>query len=182
MSSPATTPARAVHRLFDVAGRHALVTGAGRGIGRALAEGLLGAGVHVTLNGLHADSVEQTAAELREGVAAASGAEVRTQVFDVTDPAAVAAGVAEVVAVAPLDILVNNVGMQLRSPLADFPDEGWDKILAVNLTSAFLVGREVARTMIPRGRGRSSTSGRCSARSSGPASRPTPPPRAGSRC
>lgn len=75
--------------------------------------------------------------------------------FDVTRPDDVARGVAEAEELAgPLDILVNNAGMQFRRPLAEFPDEAWDRLLALNLTAPFLVGREVARRMLPRGHGK----------------------------
>jgi gluconate 5-dehydrogenase len=54
----------------------------------------------------------------------------------------------------PLDILVNNAGVQHRSPLLDFPDDAWRRVLETNLTSAFFVGRAVARGMVARGRGK----------------------------
>ena len=70
--------------------------------------------------------------------------------FDVTDADAVTAGVAEVEALAgPLDVLVNNVGIQHRAPLLEFPDAEWYRLLDTNLTSAFLVGREVAEGPSP---------------------------------
>ena len=62
-----------------------------------------------------------------------------------TDGRAVAAGVAAAQdAVGPLDVLVNNAGLQHRAPLEDFPEDAWRRLLDANLTSAFLVGREVA--------------------------------------
>jgi gluconate 5-dehydrogenase len=133
------------HPLFDVRGRTALVTGSTRGIGRALAGGLVEAGCSVVVHGRSSESVAAAAQELgAQGVA-----------FDVTDPGAVAGGVAEAASlVGPLDILVNNAGMQHREPLLEAPDELWRQMLDTNLTSALLVGREVARTMVPRGRGK----------------------------
>ncbi len=56
--------------------------------------------------------------------------------------------------VGPLDALVNNAGIQHRAPLLEFPDEAWRRLLDINLTGAFLVGREVARGMVGRGRGK----------------------------
>ena len=74
--------------------------------------------------------------------------------FDVTEPADVVAGVARAEELAgPLDALVNNAGMQFRQGLLEFPLEQWHRLLATNLTSAFLVGREVAARMVTRGRG-----------------------------
>jgi gluconate 5-dehydrogenase len=137
--------------LFDITGRVALVTGSGRGIGYALAKGLLGAGCSVALNDRDPEVLERARAQL----ATETGGDVHAMLFDVTDPGAVTEGVAAVEAEAgPIDILVNNAGMQYRSNLLEFPDDMWDKMLRTNLTSAFLVGREVARRMVPRGRGK----------------------------
>jgi gluconate 5-dehydrogenase len=75
--------------------------------------------------------------------------------FDVTDAAAVEAGVAQVEAeFGAIDILVNNAGMQLRAPFAEYPIEAWHLITTTNIDSVFLVGRAVAQRMIPRGRGK----------------------------
>ena len=75
--------------------------------------------------------------------------------FDVTDPAAVSAGIAWIEdAVGPIDICVNNAGMQRRAPFTELPVADWEALVATNVTSAFLVGQEVARRMQPRGRGR----------------------------
>ncbi|MFJ9909483.1 glucose 1-dehydrogenase [Streptomyces sp. NPDC101152] len=135
------------HPLFDISGRRALVTGSSRGIGLALARGLAEAGCTVVLNGRDADRLTKAAAELP--------GEVHTTVFDVTDGPAVAAGIADVEQrVGSLDILVNNAGMQLRAPLLEFTEADWHRVLDTNLTSAFLVGREAARYMTARGRGK----------------------------
>ncbi|MGW7419241.1 SDR family oxidoreductase [Streptomyces sp. NPDC054813] len=135
------------HPLFDISGRTALVTGSSRGIGLALARGLAEAGCTVVLNGRDADRLAKAASEVP--------GDVRTAVFDVTDGPSVAAGMADVEErVGPLDILVNNAGTQLRAPLLEFTDADWHRILNTNLTSAFLVGREAARYMTARGRGK----------------------------
>ncbi|MEU6550834.1 SDR family oxidoreductase [Streptomyces sp. NPDC046915] len=139
------------HPSFDITGRAALVTGSSRGIGKALAAGLLDAGCTVVLNGRDADALEKTRAEL----AAVHGDRVHAAAFDVTDPAAVTAGVARAEeAAGALSILVNNTGAQHRRPLLEFSDEDWHALLDTNLTSAFLVGREVARRMAARGHGK----------------------------
>jgi len=139
------------HPGFEVAGRTALVTGSSRGIGRVLAQGLAEAGCTVVLNGHDEHRLESARAEL----SARTGGSVHAVVFDVTDPEAVESGVAAVEdRVGPLDILVNNVGAQHRAPLLEFPDEHWYRLLDTNLTSAFLVGRAVARRMVPRGAGK----------------------------
>lgn len=137
--------------LFDIAGRRALITGSSRGIGRALAQGLATAGVEVILNGRNAVALDAAAQEIRES----TGATVHTAVFDVTNPAAVAAGIAVIEdTVGAIDICVNNAGMQRRAPFIEFTVEDWNELLATNVTSAFLVGREVARRMVPRGYGK----------------------------
>lgn len=137
--------------LFDVSGRLALVTGSTRGIGRALAEGLVRAGCDVAVNGRSAEAAERVAAEL----SALGPGTAHACAFDVTDSAAVDAAVAALEeGVAPIDVLVNNTGMQQRKPFTEFTDDEWQRLLDVNLTSAFTVARAVARRMVPRGRGK----------------------------
>ncbi len=140
-----------MHPGFDLSGRTALVTGSSRGIGRGLAQGLVEAGCTVVLNGHDAERLEAARAEM----AARNGAVVHAVAFDVTDPDAVESGIAAVEEqVGTLDILVNNVGAQHRAALVDFPDQDWYRLLDTNVTSAFLVGRSVARRMVPRGAGK----------------------------
>jgi gluconate 5-dehydrogenase len=96
------------------------------------------------------DRVAAAAAELR-----AEGLTVDVAPFDVTDEAAVDAAVARIeAAVAPIEILVNNAGMQLRRPLQEFSNADWHRLLETNVTSAFLVGRAVGRRMLERGGGK----------------------------
>ena len=136
-------------KLFDLGGRRVLVTGSSKGIGRGLAQGLAEHGAHVVLNARGADALETAAAEMR-----AAGHSVSTAPFDVTDAAAVEAAVAGIEAVGPLDGLINNAGMQFRTPLEDFPEDKWDDLFATNVKSVFLVGQAVAKRMIARGKGR----------------------------
>ena len=139
---------------FDLRGRRALVTGSSRGIGSALARGLVLAGCDVVVHGRDPDAV----AGVRDQLGAAAAV-----AFDVTDAEAVAVGVAEAeAAVGSLDVLVNNAGMQHRAPLLEFPEETWRRVLDVDLTSAFLVGRAVAAGWSLAARARSSTCCRCS--------------------
>jgi gluconate 5-dehydrogenase len=140
-----------IHPSFDISGRIALITGSSRGIGKALAQGLAEAGAVVVLNARNAETLTRTADQIRE----ATGAIVHERPFDVTDPASVAAGIADIEdTVGPLAICVNNAGMQKRAPIVDFTDDDWNALLATNITSAFLVGREAARRMTPRGAGK----------------------------
>jgi gluconate 5-dehydrogenase len=127
---------------FDLSGRTALVTGSTRGLGRAIAAGLAEAGARVAVNGRSAEAVGAVVRELPGAVGAP---------FDVTDESSVAAGVE---LAGPVDVLVNNVGMTVRKPLLEWSLEEWNRILEVNLTSAFLVARAVAPGMIERGGGK----------------------------
>jgi gluconate 5-dehydrogenase len=135
--------------LFDLTGRTALVTGSSLGIGFALARGLAAHGAAVIVNGRDAARAEAAAAAIRE-----AGGEVSVATFDVTEAAAVNAAIERIETERPIDILINNAGMQYRSPLEDFPDDKWDLLLRTNITSAYLVGKAVARRMIPRGAGK----------------------------
>ncbi|MDF1633182.1 SDR family oxidoreductase [Mycoplana sp. MJR14] len=136
--------------LFDLAGRRALVTGSGQGIGFAIAEGLAAHGASVLVNGRSAEKLAGAVRVLRD-----KGYSAQAAPFDVTDGAAAAQMVAVIEAeTGPIDILVNNAGMQFRAPLEDFPGEKWDELLRTNVSSVFHVSRAVARPMIARGRGK----------------------------
>ena len=126
--------------LFDLTDKVALVTGSTRGLGLALARALAEAGATVCVNGRTREGCE---AVLWDGAVAAP--------FDVTDETAVAAAVDRI---GRVDILVNNAGIQLRRPLEQVSLEEWERVLAVNLTSAFVVARAVAPQMIERGAGK----------------------------
>ncbi|WP_029008976.1 SDR family oxidoreductase [Azospirillum halopraeferens] len=136
--------------LFDLRGRTALVTGSSRGLGNAMARGLAEAGAAVVLNGSDPERLAAAAADLR-----AAGHDACEACFDVTDEAAITAAFRrlDTTGVA-VDILVNNAGIQLRRPMVELATEDWRRVLEINLTSAFVIGREAARRMIPRGRGK----------------------------
>jgi len=137
---------------FDLTGKLALVTGSRRGIGLAIARAYLAAGARVVLNSPDADRLEPVAAELR---ALAAPGNVLTSAFDVTDESAVEAAVAALTAEHGCpDVLVNNAGIQLRGALTDIPLADWKRVVDVDLTSAFIVGRTVARGMVARGSGK----------------------------
>ncbi|MFM7442954.1 MAG: SDR family oxidoreductase [Tabrizicola sp.] len=134
------------HRLFDLTGKRALITGSSQGIGFALAQGLAEAGASVVLNGRDAGKLAAAAGRI-------PGAE--TLAFDATDHEGVRAAVDAFEAQGkPIDILVNNAGMQHRAPLEDFPAEAFERLLQTNIASVFHVGQAVARHMIARGRGK----------------------------
>lgn len=137
-------------QLFSLKGRAALITGSSQGIGYALAEGLAGAGARIILNGRDAAKLQDAAKALR-----AAGAAVDILAFDVTDHAAARAAVdGYESAHGPIEILVNNAGMQHRGPLEDFAPEDFERLMRTNVSSVFNVGQACARHMIPRGRGK----------------------------
>jgi len=135
--------------LFSLEGRRALITGSSQGIGFALARGLAVHGAAVVLNGRDPGKIEVAAAEL-----SAVGHRVSTAIFDVTSAEAVRTGIEAIEGEGPIDILINNAGMQFRAPLEDFPVDRWEQLLATNISSVFYVGQAVARHMINRGRGK----------------------------
>ncbi len=138
--------------MFDLSGRVALVTGSSRGIGNALARGLADAGATVVLHGLDPDRLAAAEATMAKDFAAG---QIRSVAFDVTHDVAAAEGVAWIESnVGPLEILVNNAGIQHRVPLLDLDVKDWERVISTDLTSAFLVGREAARGMLARGHGK----------------------------
>jgi 3-hydroxybutyrate dehydrogenase len=131
-----------------LAGRHALVTGAGSGIGAAIAAALLEAGARVTLAGRRAEPLEALAETLgRDLVCVASG-------FDVTNAAAIDIGlVAARAAFGPVDILINNAGEGPSAPFEKTSLEMWNEVLAVNLTGTFLLTQAVLPDLKAHGHG-----------------------------
>ncbi|WP_456825586.1 SDR family oxidoreductase [Cellulomonas sp. P5_E12] len=134
---------------FDLTGRLAVVTGARRGIGFALAEALAAAG---------ADVIGVSATLEREGSAVARAVESHGRTFqsfavDFGDREAVTTLGGELAERAP-DILVNNAGTIARMPAAEHPVDWWDRVLEVNLTSHFVLTQLVARPMLERGSGK----------------------------
>ncbi len=135
---------------FDLSGKIALVTGAYRGLGFAIATGLARAGATVVLNARNADAVDEAAQALRE-----QGLAADTSVFDVTDRAAVRAAVTAIQAAhGGVDILFNNAGIQRRGALVDFSQSDWDAVIATNLTAPFIVSQAVLPGMIANRRGK----------------------------
>lgn len=127
----------------------ALVTGATEGIGRAIAFTLGQAGYRVGVCARTADRVADLVRELEQAGIAAAG-----HPADVSDPEAVTALVTHVVdALGPVDVLVNNAGIGVLKPFAELALDEWDRTMAVNLRSLYLVTREVLPGMRERGRG-----------------------------
>ena len=144
--------------LFDLTGRAILVTGASRGIGFAMAEALAQHGATVVLNARDPAALEVKAAALR-----AAGWKAETAVFDVTDEAAGTAAMNRITERhGALHGLINNAGIQHRSPVLEFATDDFEHVASTNLTSCFVLCREAIRLMSATGGGGSSIPSRCS--------------------
>ncbi len=133
----------------DLQGKCALVTGAGRGIGRAIALELARAGARVVCNDIDPRTATETAALIH-----LEGREALPYTADVADGEAVRRMVQEVVAaVGHLDVVVNNAGIEPSSPILDMPEQMWDRTLSVNLRAVFLTSQAAGRVMRDQGGG-----------------------------
>ena len=136
--------------LFTLDGRVALVTGASRGLGAAMARALAGAGADVVL---HASREEPRAAA--EAIASTCGVRTTCVTADLADREAAARLVEDAEqAFGRVDILVNNAGIIRRSAAAEYADDDWDTLIEVNLSSVFRLCRTAARGMLARGSGK----------------------------
>lgn len=132
-------------------GRTALVTGSTSGIGLAIARTFAAYGARVAINGL-GDAAQIDAAV--KAVGDAGAAQVRHFDADLRDPARIAAMMKAIEAWSPIDVLVNNAGVQHTAAIADMPAERWDAILAINLSAAFHTMQAALPGMAARGFGR----------------------------
>ncbi len=135
--------------LFSLAGKKAIVTGAARGLGRAMLEALHEAGAAVAIIDV-LDEMRQTAAEV-----GASGPPVHAFKADMSDRAQIRDAFGRALdALGGLDILINNAGMHVRKSVLDHRDEDWDRIIAVNLTAPFVMAQLAAPIMLRQGSGK----------------------------
>ncbi|MGP3978019.1 SDR family oxidoreductase [Streptomyces sp. 8N114] len=133
---------------FDLTGKLAVVTGARRGIGKAIAEALANAGADII--GVSA-SLEPHGSAVGEAVTA-HGRTFTARQADFADRTEVRALGAELARQdRPVDILVNNAGAIERAPAAEHPDDMWDRVVEVDLNAQFVLSREVGKSMIDRG-------------------------------
>jgi len=130
---------------FRLDGKIALVTGAGRGIGRAIALALANVGTEVILNSRTPAELEAVASEI-----SAHGGRARVLSFDVTASAAVRSAIGEL---SRLDILVNNAGVNRPQPFLEVDEATLDRMIALNVKAAFIVAQSAARLMAAAGSG-----------------------------
>jgi sorbose reductase len=147
-------------KLFDIKGRKALVTGAGRGIGKVLALTLAEAGCDVALFGLHRLNLEEVAVLIRK-----YGVHSYIYEGDVSRKEDVHKAFIRVAKnFGRLDICVNNAGISMQKPVEDMLEEDWDRIIDINLKGIFFCSQESARLMMPQKSGSIINIGSISAR------------------
>jgi NAD(P)-dependent dehydrogenase (short-subunit alcohol dehydrogenase family) len=149
-----------VYDIFDIKGRKAIVTGAGKGIGKVLAIALAEAGCDVALFGLHKENLAEVAASIkklgRKSIILQGDVSKKddvTRAFEITK-----------IEFGRLDICVNNAGISMQVPIETMPEEDWNKIIDTNLKGVFFCSQEAAHIMIPQKRGSIINIGSISAR------------------
>ena len=136
-------------KLFDLNGKTALITGSSQGIGYALAKGLSDAGSDIILNGRNIQKLKKSAELIN------TKNNIYQLCFDVTDYEQTKQSIDKFEKeYRPIDILINNAGMQFRTPLEDFPPEKFEQLLKTNVSSVFNVSQAVVKNMIKRGEGK----------------------------
>ncbi len=133
--------ARSIHKLFDLSGKTALVTGGSRGLGLQMAHALGEAGARIMLSSRKAEDLEQAAAELQ-----AAGIDARWIAADCSKEEDTRRLADETLArMGAIDILVNNAGASWGAPAEDHPVEAWDKVMNLNVRGYFILAQQVAQ-------------------------------------
>jgi 2-dehydro-3-deoxy-D-gluconate 5-dehydrogenase len=135
---------------FELKGKTALVTGCDTGLGQAMAIALAEAGADI----VGASNVEAVIGGDTEKAVTALGRNYKAYVVDISNREGLYSFISEVKANHTIDILINNAGMILRKPVAEHPDDWWDKVISVNLDAQFILTREFGKDMIQRGSGK----------------------------
>jgi len=136
--------------VFDLSGKTALVTGASKGLGRAMAVGLAKAGAEVALVARNMDDLEDVRKEITS-----LGGNAKSFKTDVLDKKRVQESVAAVLdSFGKIDILVNDAGVNVRKPVLEITEEDWDVVIDTNLKGYFLMAQAVAPQMIERKNGK----------------------------
>lgn len=136
--------------LFELKGRRALITGSAQGIGNLMAKGLGQYGASIVINDITQERADAAAELLRkEGIDAVGVG------FDVTNYESVKNAIAYIEKeIGPIEILINNAGIQRRHPFTEFPESDWDAVINVNQKAVFLVSQQVAKYMMERKHGK----------------------------
>lgn len=136
--------------MFSLDGKVAIVTGAGRGLGAAMAKGLAAAGAAVVVADIDLEAAAVVAQSIEE-----TGAKAHSVKVDVGDAASVKNMVdVTVQTFGTVDILVNNAGINRRGPCIEMSEEDWDAVIRVNLKGVFLCSREVGKILVQKGSGK----------------------------
>lgn len=131
--------------LFDLTGKHALVTGGGSGLGAAIALGFAQAGARVSIVDINLSTARQITSAIQSSGGVAEGYSADVTIRDSLQKVAVEVG--------PVDILVNSAGTYARYAAEDFPEDAYDRILNINLKGTFLCCQVFGRPMLERGSG-----------------------------
>ena len=133
-----------IFQIFSLAGKNAIVTGAGRGLGRAMANALAQAGAAVAIFDINLEDAKASAAEIN-----ALGGNAISEQIDVTDNHQVHKGLQSVIGhLGGVDILVNNAGITSRAPFEDLEESDWERVLRVNMGGIYRCSRGAAKYMI----------------------------------
>ncbi|KEZ16795.1 gluconate 5-dehydrogenase [Glaesserella parasuis] len=136
--------------LFSLENKRILITGSTRGIGRLLAKGLAEFGAEVIINGTNQEQSQKVADEF-----VSNGLKAHAVAFDVTDTQAIQVAIDGIEKnIGPIDVLINNAGIQRRHPFCEFPEHDFDDIVKVNQKAVFVVSQIVARYMVKRQQGK----------------------------
>ena len=138
-----------LRQLFGLEGRVAVVTGGASGLGAAISKGLAAVGAAVVVADINGDQADEVVSAIQS-----AGGLAEFRAVDVTDVGAVSAfadGVAS--DLGRIDVLVNSAGAAHRSPIEDFPEEAYDRILALNLKGTYFMSQAIGRKMLEQGKG-----------------------------
>jgi gluconate 5-dehydrogenase len=137
-------------QLFDLAGKRALITGGTHGLGMAMAKGLGQAGATLIVNGHTKEKMDHALAEYEN-----AGLNAKGYLFDVTNESEVAAAIEKIEKeIGAIDIVINNAGIIIRTPLLDLSVEDFRKVVDIDLTGPFIVSKYVAKNMVKRKAGK----------------------------
>ena len=138
-----------LQKLFGLDGRVAVVTGGASGLGAAFSKGLASAGATVVIADINDELANEVVGEI-----SSAGGEAEFRQIDVTDVASVEAFADDVAgAHGHVDVLINSAGAAHRSPIEDFSEEAYDRILALNLKGTYFMSQAIGRKMLAQGKG-----------------------------